>query len=247
MNKLENIIKNNFLDKTLFSKNELKELLNANNLADNDNALRQLIYKLKKSCILQSPKSGMYTTKIKPVYKAREDKFLTKIRRIFTSEFSEINYCIWSSKCLIDFMTHQPFSYFYVFETDKDVLETTFYLFLDNNKNAFLSPDEKVIDNYVFESRKSIVVNKLPVRSPTYQYKNTVYPKLEKILVDIFADKTLFNYYQGSELVNVFSNITERYFINYSALFTYAAVRRKKKEIIEFLKENTNINSLLLK
>ena len=247
MNKTENLIKNNFTNKAFFSKKELENLLNANNLAAKDNALRQLIYKLTKSGILQSPKSGIYTTKIKPVFKAPHDNFLTKIRRLFTSEYPEINYCIWSSKSLNDFMIHQPFSYFYIFEVEKDMMETAFNMFTDNKKNAFLSPDEKVIENYVAGAENPIVINKLPVRSPTYQYKNSIFPKPEKILVDIFCDKTLFNFYQGSELTNIFSNFIDNYYINYSALYSYAAVRKKKQEIKSYLKNNTNINSLLLK
>lgn len=183
MNKTENIIKKSFANKALFSKKELEKLLNANNLAANDNALRQLIYKLTKSSILQSPKSGIYTTNTKSLFKAQQDNFLTKIRRLFTSEYPEINYCIWSSKCLNDFMIHQPFSYFYIFEVESDMMETVFNLFSDNKKNAFLCPDENVIENYVSRAENPIVIEKLPVRSPTYKYQNTIYPKPEKILV----------------------------------------------------------------
>lgn len=247
MNKAENIIINRFTDKAFFTKKELENVLHAENLASSDNALRQLIYKLTKSGILQSPKRGIYTTKIKPVFKALDDNFLTKIRRLFTSEYPEINYCIWSSKWLNDFMIHQPFSYFYIFETEGDMLETAFNLLSDNKKNAFLTPDVNIIENYISKAENPIVINKLPVRSPTYTYRNTVYPMPEKILVDIFTEKTLFNFYQGNELVNIFSNFAENYFVNYSALYAYAALRKRKEKLKIFLQKEINIHPILLK
>jgi hypothetical protein len=247
MNKIENILKNEFEDKDFFSKNELKSFLNNNNLATNDNSLRQLIYKLTKKGVFQSPIRGIYTTKTKPVFKAKDDNFIIKTRRLFTAKYSEINYCIWTSKWLNDFMIHQPFSHFYIFETEGDMIETAFNLFVDNNINAFLSPDENIIENYISRNENPLIIEKLLVRAPIDKTQNSYYPKPEKILVDIFSDKKKFYFYQGSELLNIFSNFTENYYINYSALYDYAAVRGKKQEIITFLKNNININPLLLR
>lgn len=247
MEKAENILKDKFADKPVFTKNELNYLLRKYNLSPNDNALRQLVYKLTKSGVLQSPKRGVYTINTKELYKPREDIFIKKIVRLFKTEFSSVNYCIWSSSWLNEFMIHQAFSHFYIFETESDMTETTFNLFADKKINAFISPDEEIIENYVSRAENPVIIDKLRVRSPINQSTNIFSPKPEKILVDIFSDKIVFNYCQGAELINVFSNFTENFFINYSSLYDYAAIRGKKHEIQTFLKNNIDINPLLLR
>ena len=247
MNKAENIVKRAFYKKSLFTKNEIKDLLNTNNLSSNDNALRQLIYKLTKAGVLQSPRRGLYTTQVKPKFEAQEDAFLTKIRRLFVANFSELEYCIWSTNWLNNFMIHQPFTHFYIFETESDVIDSVFHLFSDNKKKTFLNPSEIVLDKYVSQADSPIILEKLPGRSPVRKYRNAIYPKPEKILVDIFCNQTVFYFYQGSELVNIYSNITSKFHINYTTLFAYAEMRGKKEEIKTFIKENLQINPVILK
>ncbi len=243
---LGKIIQEEFQNKEFFTKKELAIGLKKYNLTKSDNALRQDIYKLNKAGKIQSIKRGIYTCRIKPVYKPKQDNYLTQIRRLFTKEYPEIKYCIWSSRWLNDFMTHQVFSHFYIFEVENDMLETTFNYFTDNNKNAFLNPDKDIVENYVSKAKNPVIIKKLPVRSPVYKLHQTVYPKPEKILVDIFKDE-LFYFYQGNELANIFYNFTESYHLNYSTLLTYAAQRNTKKEIKSFLMQNTKINKYLVK
>ena len=244
--KEDHIVKKQFSEKELFTKKELGDVLQSYGLAKNDNALRQIIYTLKKKGIIQSPKRGIYTTHTKAFYKPSLNNYLLKIRRLFTSRYPEINYCVWSSAYLHEFMVHQPFSSFYLLETEVDMLETVFNLFNDNNIKAFISLDSSLIQNYVSQTQKPLIVEKLPVRSPVIKQGSNVLPSLEKMLVDVFTEKTLFYYYQGNELENIFRYATQNYYINFSGLFSYAAVRGQKQKIIAFLKEKTNINLLVL-
>lgn len=238
-------MKEQFSKKELFTKKELADVLQSHGLAKNDNALRQIIYTLNQKGIIQSPKRGIYTTHTKAVYKPALDNYLLKIRQLFTSHYPEINYCIWSSAYFHEFMVHQPFLSFYLLETEADMLETAFNLFIDNNIKAFIKPDSSVIQNYVSQTQKPLIVEKMPVRSPIIKQGSNVLPSLEKMLVDVFTEKTLFHYYQGSELENIFRYATQNYFINFSGLLSYAAIRGQKQKIIAFLKEKTNITPLL--
>ena len=65
---------------------------------------------------------------------------------------------------------------------------------------------------------------------------------LEKILVDIFSDEE-FQYLQSNELVVIFKSAFERYTINESKLIRYADRKRKKKQLLAFLRSN-NINEI---
>ena len=54
-------------------------------------------------------------------------------------------------------------------------------------------------------------------------------------MVDLFADENLFHFYQGSELINIYEKILERYSINFTKLFSYAKRRKKEQEIKQFM------------
>ena len=245
--KAENIILLSLSEKPFFTKKELANLLHSNNLAQTDNAFRQLVYKLTQAGMLQSPKRALYTTRIKPKFNIAPDNFITKTRRLFTGSYSEIKYCIWSSSWLHEFMVHQPFSFFYIFETEDDMLETTFNLFSDNKKEAFLKPNKNLIENYISRIEKPVVIDKLPSRSPLIEQGKNYFPSLEKILVDIFCNTKLFSFYQGNEMNNIFVNATKKYYINYSSLLSYATNRGKKQEIKNYLEKVININPILTK
>ncbi len=61
---------------------------------------------------------------------------------------------------------------------------------------------------------------------------------LEKIMVDLFADENLLHFYQGSEMVNIYEKIIDRYSINFTKLFSYAKRRKKEQEIKQFISNN---------
>ena len=68
-----------------------------------------------------------------------------------------------------------------------------------------------------------------------------IVPTLEKILVDIFADKILFNAYQGSELAFIFNTAYQKYELNLTKLLSYASRRGKQQELSDFLYLKTDI------
>ena len=87
-----------------------------------------------------------------------------------------------------------------------------------------------------------VIIKRLVTRAPIQKIKNkkTVVPiaTLEKIMVDLFADENLLHFYQGSEMVNIYEKIIDRYSINFTKLFSYAKRRKKEQEIKQFIGNN---------
>lgn len=237
-----------FKDASVVSKDDLNNYFRDQKLNLTDSALRKRIYLLKNAGIITSVKSGYYTVEQDPVFSPLPDNTILKIVRLFSSRYNyNIDYCIWSSGWVHDFMIHQPFKYLYLFETEKDVLEEVFFLFKDNNLNAFLQPDKSTLTKYALESKNPVVILPLVSRSPDIEIKKIKYPVLEKILVDMFFDSNTFFYYQGQELINIFTEAFKTYHIDYSKLLNYAERRKQKTKLIEFLETNisaVNINLL---
>jgi hypothetical protein len=57
-------------------------------------------------------------------------------------------------------------------------------------------------------------------------------------MVDLFADENLFHFYQGSEMINIYEKIIDRYSINFTKLFSYAKRRKKEQEIKQFISKH---------
>jgi len=155
-----------FDNKEFITKEEIRQVYNQFSINLSDNSLRKNIFKFKEEGILNKVGNAIYSLESKQKYIADIDTFLTKIRRLFTANYIDIKYCAWSTTWLHDFMVHQPFNSFYIFEVEKDMLETSFHLFNDNNFNAFYSTDISLLQNY--EKKKNLLLLKILLRVHQY-------------------------------------------------------------------------------
>ncbi|MBN2746838.1 MAG: hypothetical protein JXR34_08935 [Bacteroidales bacterium] len=198
----------------------------------------KLIFKLKNRGQLFPIKRGVYRLNAKRNFSLTADNLIQKIQNTFEKQYSEVLYSIWSSQNLHQFMNLQPFGHFYIFETEKDILESTFYLLKENNINVFIKPNKDIIEKYIAESKNPVIIKQIISRSPLDKSQIMATPTIEKILVDIFCDRDIFYFYQGNELKNIFINTFRNYHIDYSKLLNYADRRKQKAKILHYLKEN---------
>jgi len=238
VNENTNDIIDYFKGKDYFTKEDIRVYFKDAGISITDEALRIRIYRLKKKGIIQSVARGKYTITNKPSFMPESDKFIKKVNRLFLQKYDDLDYCIWNTRCLNNFMIHQPINAFYVLETDKDVTESVFYYLKDNNIKAFNNPTEQIMEEYVMGEPDVVVVRPLVSRAPLIKGEQIVFPELEKILVDIFCDNHQFYIYSGQEMINIYESAFHHYNINYSSLYAYAARRGKKDLIKDFIEEN---------
>ncbi len=198
------------------------------------------IYDLKKKDIIKTIGRGLYVISYKPKYKPVLSENVLKIARKTNERFEEIKYAIWESQWLNEFSQHQTTNQMIVVEVEKEFTDSLYYYLNDTIRmDFFLNPDDKEIQFYISESTVPVVIKRLVTRAPIQKIKNkkAVVPiaTLEKIMVDLFADENLFHFYQGSEMVNIYEKIIDRYSINFTKLFSYAKRRRKEQEIKQFI------------
>lgn len=206
------------------------------------------IYDLKKKDIIKTIGRGLYVISYKPKYKPVLSDNVLKIASKTNEKFEEIQYAIWENQWLNEFTQHQVSNQMIVVEAEKEFIESLYYYLNDSLKmDFFLNPDDKEIEFYISESTVPVVIKRLVTRAPISKLKvkkNAVpIATLEKIMVDLFADENLFHFYQGSELINIYEKILERYSINFTKLFSYAKRRKKEQEIKQFM--NNHIPNVL--
>jgi hypothetical protein len=243
---IENITRH-FSDKPSFEAKELYKYFLKQEPKLKESTFHWRLYSLKQSAILMQVKRGYYTLqKGKTLFEPLIDKKIIKLSMIFSKSYPELNYCCWSSAWLHDYMVHQPNNHFYIFETEKDILESSFHLFRDNKINVFINPGYNQMINYVSQNEGNVILKPLISRSHLKEIGKTKIPSIEKILVDIFCDDQTYYYYQGSELVNIFEWIISKHQVNFTTLQYYAGRRKRREQIKDFLIQKVEIDKNLV-
>lgn len=207
-----------------------------------ETTFRWRIHKLKEKKILRSIDKNHFTLSYKPAFiptlTIEQKELFNKIEK----NFPNLKYCIWSTQWIHEFMLHQPGKSIVIIEPEKEAVQSVFHFLQDNNPvNVYINPEEKEIDNYIFEQNGSIIVKPLISKSPMEMVENINTPALEKILVDIYSEKKLFNIFQGKELSFIFKVAFEKYEINLTKMLQYAKRRGKAAELNEYLSRITEI------
>lgn len=231
MNASEREIHKAFKGRENFTFRELAEEMRLNDSALSETAIRKRISRLLGSGKIVSVSKGVYALSQKPSYQPVADDFIKKLNDLFRQAYPEIKFCAWSSAFFYDFMVHQPARYFYVIETEPDMVETAFNLLKDHDLKAWLQPDAEVMQLYVSNQENPVVVKSLVSRAPLLRSENGNLPSLEKMLVDVKADRDLFNFISGAEVENIWRQAQKKHAISWPRLMAYAGRRGKKDEI----------------
>ena len=153
--------------------------------------------------------------------------------------------CIWNTKWINEFMLHQPGRFYTILEIEKDVKESVFYALMELGKEVYLDPTEEVLNKYVVNKKDPIIITSLVTEAPTQEVNGVNTITLEKLLVDIFCNETLFGAHQGAELERIYSSALEKYTVSNTKLLRYASRRNKKEEMKSLIgKKQRNGNKL---
>jgi len=146
--------------------------------------------------------------------------------------------CLWSTAWAHELMLHQPARSWLVVEVPKDYLRAVFHSLQDRHGlRVFLQPTPEVLDRYVREADRPLVVQPFLSRAPVQVVQHTPVSTLEKLLADLFCEPTLFYTYQGQELKTIFTNAARSYQLDAKRLLSYAARRGKGPMLREFLQQ----------
>lgn len=240
-------LKQTFGGRESFSRNELYSFYQRFEPDLKDTTFRWRIYNLKEKKLIRPISRSEFTLAYKPTFKPNLDDLEHKLALLLEKRFKSLKYAVWPTKVINEFMIHQPTRSFTIVEVERDAMESVFFYLKDNGiKNIFLEPEEREIDRYIKEQSNAIIMQPLVSKAPTQKIKKINTITLEKLLVDLYIERKLFNAYQGSELAIIFNNAYNRYSIDFTKLFSYAERRRKETDLIDFLTDKTDIPKTIL-
>ena len=249
-----NTFLHDFSRKKSISNNELKSYFSSLYPGLTEQDYHRFLYKLMKDSYISSSGSGIYiiqdpqaTDYAKRIrFDPIMSSFLLEIKQEILSELTFANFVIWETKILHDLMVQQPGINMVILETENESTGVAFnYLSEKYPGRVFISPDRKVIENYVLPQRDTVIIAKLISQTPKGRRDEKLpYAKLEKILIDILVDDNKFFVFQGSEMVSIYEEAFRVYLIDELSLFRYAGRRNAKQKLYSFILEKTNVKLL---
>ena len=234
-------------------KNDLRNFYRTRTQNFNEQFFRRVIYALEKEQVLVPLEAGMYA--FKDQESSRREKFfhipskkLSSTHQILQKAFPYLDYLCWETSLLHEFMTHQPRQNHIIIEVEKDACESVFNGLKEKyNGRVFLNPDRSMMEKYVLTQADPIIVIPLISQSPRMTDSSIPFPKLEKILVDVFVNKDIYFAFEGKELSNIYENTFAAYWVNEKTMFRYASRRKADKKLREFIQKKTKIQLVLHK
>lgn len=150
-------------------------------------------------------------------------------------QFPYLQICIWNTSLLNELMVHQPGRFHTLIEVEKDAMESVFFFLKENKTNVFLDPNSEILSRYASGEKETTIVKSLVSEAPMQNVQGVQTITIEKMLVDIFSDETIFAAQQGGEMQNIFREAYNRYTIHESRMLRYADRRSKKESFDKYL------------
>lgn len=225
----------NFKNKYLFTSKDIFNYYKKSEPDIKPSTVNWRIYNLVKNSRINRLGYGKFKIGKVNVYIPDVNSRMVSFYKLLKRKFPLTNICIWDTIILNEFMIHQAGNSYLIIESDKEVTESIFYYLREKDYKPFLKPNEEIMNRYASDEKNSIIIKSLVSESPT-QFVNKIKTiTIEKILVDVFCDKIIFSSQQGSELSNIFKMAFEKYYINKNKMLRYAARRRKKDKLMNYL------------
>ncbi len=182
----------------------------------------------------------------KKIYKISSDIYKYGTKKAFSIQKSKINndiindiiknydidFIVWNIFVLNEWLNHLINSNIVILEVEKIYMEFIFE-HLKGKYNILINPSENEIYNYSTDN--TIILKPLISKAPINVKEKS--PKIEKIIVDIFSDKIINSFYEGSERPKIYEQIFSTYAVNYKTLFAYAKRRSIYEEFKAYLKK----------
>jgi hypothetical protein len=213
-----------------------------------EQSFRRILYSLEKLKIITPIGAGVYVL-LNVALSAGKRIFIPtfslstqELCSIIQVNFPYTHYLLWETNFLHELMTHQPGQNWIILEVEKDACESVFNrLREDLSRKIFLEPDRVTFERYIIDTPESIILLRLVTQSPKIKTKSIITARLEKVLVDIFADEERFFAFHGQELINIFENAFSMYWINEKTMFRYAGRRKVAMKLKAFITTQTQI------
>jgi len=245
------------ISKNVITRNELKQFILVHLPNRNINNFRFYILDLKINNIIYQLQTNIYKyCGYKKDFEFTIDEYLNKIWDYIVEEYPDLNICIWQTTSVYNYMNLQPFKNYIFVEVDKFAIDEIYDLLKLNYHNVlpkfFLD-----LKGLISHEDNLIIIKNLIDKAPItkgygfsmishskHTESKSVFPspKIEKLLVDLYCDKTLMMFEKKGELKNIYENILKLYKVDFTKLLRYAKIRNVREDIRLYIENIIRFN-----
>lgn len=173
-------------------------------------------------------------------YDHEYSELASEVASLIQNQYPLLDFSVLELTQLNDFINHQFAHNVLFLSVESDAMGFVFDLLKEQYfGKVLISPTPEIYHQYW--SDNMIVISRLITEAPK---SSTVswHTRLEKLLVDIYADPLLLDSINDSDYPGIYENAFSMYVVDESCLFRYAARRTVDKKIIKLIREKTNIS-----
>lgn len=187
------------------------------------NTISRLVRKGK----LQTIRKGVYALSSQSSWQVMLGEQEKAVYDLLQTQFPLLKICTYNGETFAPLQHHLAFNQATYIEVERDGVESVFHYLQDAGYETYKTPTEQMAYDYIDIKKKIIIVKPLVTQAPLTKQEGCRVPTLEKLLVDIRADKD-FYYMQGIEASYMTDTAKQLYVINEQKLQRYAKRRNVK-------------------
>ena len=176
---------------------------------------------------LQRVQRGVYARNYQSQWQVTLTQQEKAIYELIQTQFPLLKICTYNGETFAPLQHHLAFNQATYIEVERDGVETVFHCLQDAGYETYKTPTEQMAYDYVDVKKKIVIVKPLISQAPLMKQDGCRVPTLEKLLVDIRADKD-FYYMQGIEASYMTDTARQMYVTNEQKLQRYAKRRNVK-------------------
>lgn len=208
-----------------------------------DTQLRNLIGNMLSSNEIIRVGRNLYSkadaSKLEQNYYNKFSPEAVELMQLIDEEYSDIKYQVWELRWLNEFLNHLVSTNYIFVDVENDGCEFVYSTLNEEySGKILLKPTLKELDYYSGDN--TVIIERLISESPrTNDFQHGT--PLEKIIVELFANKALVEMVSRGDYPMMLEDMFKKYTINQTKLFRYAKRRNKYEELVEYIRDNTNI------
>lgn len=225
------------------SRQEILELVRENDPGFRAGQMKRLLAYMIETSKLEHVGRNKYRKIIEVANTARYENQYSENAQIVVSimqkDFPLVECRIWELSWLNEFVNHQLGRNYIFLEVEKDGCEFVFDRIVTEFEGKVLfRPDQNQILRY--GTNDTIIIDRLISEAPK-EKKETYNLTMEKLIVDLFANKKLRSMLSLGDYPEALDTIFEKYEVDQVKMFRYARRRNKDQELRDFLICKTNV------
>lgn len=237
----ENVLEN-FLPGKTFEKSQFREVVRALNPKYSESSVNWLLEKLKKEKKIISVGRGKYERVVengqKCQYTYSHSKEYQDVEKRIMEEYPLVEFQIWELIQFNEFVNHQIAKNLIVVEVENMLEDTVFHTLHEHYPYVLYSPQMEFYYRHKGDEN-TIVVLKLISEAPKPKEGHS--SPLEKLLVDLFANKFTGHLIERSEYPTIMEDAFSKYYLDQIKMFRYARRRNVETRMKTFIDQETRI------